>query len=195
MTTRLNSWPGKARFSRHARGLQRHQWGPRPDRRRTPQVTGILERFDLTRTARFALLHPGTRRLIFITPQDETGTELRNSVDTTRAAATRPSGGALDRPRSVAHRRAPAAPAPGHTDLRAGLDSSAGRPAPLEPEEVTAFVHERTQLPVYSDLDTSVGHGSVGGYMNSGLETGRLQASMAPADTGRPGAFADSLCA
>jgi hypothetical protein len=31
------------------------------------------------------VLHPGTRRLIFITPQDETGTELRNSVDTTLA--------------------------------------------------------------------------------------------------------------
>lgn len=51
-----------------------------------PKVTGILERFDLTRTLRTALsLHPGTRHLVFITPQDETGAELRNGVDTALA--------------------------------------------------------------------------------------------------------------
>lgn len=51
-----------------------------------PKVTGILERFDLTRTLRTALsLHPGTRHLVFITPQDELGADLRNGVDTVMA--------------------------------------------------------------------------------------------------------------
>lgn len=146
-----------------------------------PKVTGILERFDLTRTLRIALsLHPGTRRLIFITPQDETGIELRNGVDTTLALL--PPGPQAE------HWIAPDLSRIGerlqhqHRDtlifVLGSIPALAGQP-PLEPEEVTAFVHERTQLPVYSDLDTSVGHGSVGGYMNSGLETGRLQASMA----------------
>ncbi len=144
-------------------------------------VTGILERFDLTRTLRVALsLHPRTQRLLFITALDESGAGLRETVDA--ALAQMPPGPAIEHW---------AVPHLGQIEARlsqltegtlvfalGAVPRQAGSP-PLEPEEVSAFVHARTNLPVYSDLDTAVGYGAVGGYMNSGLETGRLQADMA----------------
>ncbi|MFD2752528.1 putative bifunctional diguanylate cyclase/phosphodiesterase [Comamonas terrae] len=146
-----------------------------------PKVTGILERFDLTRTLRTALsLHPGTRHLVFITPQDETGAELRNGVDT--ALALLPPGPQVEHwiapDLSRIGERLQQQPRDTLVFVLGSIPAQADQP-PLEPEEVTAFVHERTALPVYSDLDTSVGRGAVGGYLNSGLETGRLQAAMA----------------
>lgn len=142
-----------------------------------PQVTGILERFDLTRTLRTALsLHPGTRRLLFITARDDNGADLRATVD--KALELLPVDPVVEHwtPPDLAHIEARL------RQLTPGtLGSIAAQPGqpPLEPEEVTAFVHARTDLPVYSDLDMAVGRGAVGGYMNSGIETGRLQASMA----------------
>lgn len=147
-----------------------------------PQVTGILERFDLTRTLRVALsLHPRTQHLLFLTARDETGAGLRETVDT--ALAQLPPGPAVEH-WSVSHLEqveAHLAQLPEGTLVFAlGTMPRQGASAPpLEPEEVAAYVRARTARPVYSDLDTAVGHGAVGGYMNSGLETGRLQAAMA----------------
>ncbi|HBN54214.1 MAG TPA: hypothetical protein DD456_09395, partial [Stenotrophomonas sp.] len=45
-------------------------------------VTGILERFDLARTLGTALvLHPRTRRLLFITPDSDNGAAMRATID------------------------------------------------------------------------------------------------------------------
>jgi hypothetical protein len=50
------------------------------------EVTGILERFDLSRTLHTALsLHPGTRRLVFVTPEDDVGVSMRNDINTVMA--------------------------------------------------------------------------------------------------------------
>ena len=146
-----------------------------------PKVTGILERFDLNRTLRTALsLHLRTRNLVFITPQDDIGTGLRAGVDALLARQ-------LPGPQvehwimpdlSRLSERLQQQPRDTLVFVLGAIPAQAGRP-PLEPEEVVAFVHARTDLPVYSDLDTSVGRGAVGGYLNSGLETGRLQAAMA----------------
>jgi len=144
-------------------------------------VTGILERFDLTRTLDIALkLHPHTRRLLFITPDDDNGAALRDTVD---AALARLPGhpGAEHWRTAWLEQVAPRLPRlPGDTLVFAlgSLPVRAGE-LPLEPEFVPAWLRARTELPVYSDLDTAVGHGAVGGYMNSGLETGRLQAALA----------------
>jgi diguanylate cyclase (GGDEF)-like protein len=146
-----------------------------------PKVTGILERFDLDRTLRTALsLHPGTRHLVFITPRDDIGTGLRAGVDA--MLARQPPGPQTEHwitpELSSLGERLQQQPGDTLVFVLGAIPPEAGRP-PLEPEEVVAFVHARTSLPVYSDLDTSVGRGAVGGYLNSGLETGRLQAAMA----------------
>ncbi|GGH61115.1 hypothetical protein GCM10010975_24490 [Comamonas phosphati] len=154
---------------------------PEPIVGHRPKVTGILERFDLSRTLRTALsLHTGTRKLVFITPQDDTGTRLRAGVDA--MLARQPSAPQVEHwitpDLSLLGERLRQQPGGTLVFVLGSIPAQAGRP-PLEPEEVVAYVHARTDLPVYSDLDSSVGRGAVGGYLNSGLETGRLQASMA----------------
>ena len=144
-------------------------------------VTGIPERFDLARTLHTALtLHAGVGRVVFITPADETGAGLR---DTAQRALTGVSA-ALEVEHWVSADLSQIAPRLATLPADAVLFVlGAQRAAPdgrmLEPEEVVAFVHARTPLPVYSDLDLSVGHGAVGGYLNSGFATGRLQAELA----------------
>ena len=144
-------------------------------------VTGILERFDLTRTLDTALvLHPRTRRLLFITPDSDNGAAMRDTIDA--ALARLPGHPAAEHwPAPRLDQLAPRLPRVPEGTLVFTLGSIPVRDGelPLEPELVPAYVRARTALPVYSDLDMAVGHGAVGGYLNSGLETGRLQAAMA----------------
>ncbi len=144
-------------------------------------VTGILERFDLTRTLHTAVsLHPDTRRLVFITPDDGNGAALRATVDA--ALAHLPEHPRAEHwPTSSLEQIASRLPQLSTGTLIFTLGSIPARVGelPLEPERVPAWVRARSELPVYCDLDMSVGHGAVGGYMNSGLETGRLQAALA----------------
>lgn len=144
-------------------------------------ATGILERFDLTRTLHVALaLHRNTKLLLFISAQDETGAGQRAAVDS--LAASLPAGLKIEH-LSTSHLDAitPRLAQLSEGTLVFTLGAIPQQPGgiPLEPEEVAAFVRQHTQRPIYTDLDTAVGRGVVGGYMNSGLETGRLQARMA----------------
>lgn len=146
-----------------------------------PEVTGILERFDLTQTLRTALLlHSGTRNLIFITPQDEVGKNMRKDIDT--VMSLQPAGQTVEHwitpDLSKIHERLINASRDSLVFVLGAIPAKNDSP-PLEPEETVALIHSLTNLPVYSDLDTAVGKGAVGGYMNSGLETGRLQAVIA----------------
>lgn len=145
------------------------------------EVTGILERFDLSRTLHTALsLHPGTRRLVFVTPEDDVGVSMRNDINT--VMALEPAGPIVEHwitPELLAIKdRLKEKTQETLLFVLGAIPARKGFP-PLEPEEAVSFVRAATDLPVYTDLDTSVGKGAVGGYMNSGIETGRLQAAMA----------------
>ncbi len=144
-------------------------------------VTGVAERFDLVRTLRLALaLHPEVKRLVFMTTADESGVGTRQHLSD--ALARLGTGVQVEhwvtrRLAEVEGRLAGLGPdallfALGSLPLEDG-----GRP--FSPEELVAYVHARSNCPVYSDLDATVGRGALGGYMNSGLENGRLMARMA----------------
>ncbi len=146
-----------------------------------PGVTGVLERFDLVRTLRLALvLHPKVKRLVFLTPADESGVGIRENI--AEAMARLGSGVKVEhwvtRYLTEVDGRLPDL---GGDTLMFALGSmpqvAGGRP--FGPEELVAYVRARTRCPVYSDLDATVGRGALGGYMNSGLENGRLMARMA----------------
>ena len=143
-------------------------------------ATGILERFDLARTLDTALkLHPHTRRLVFVTPADGNGAAMRENLD--GALARLPSHPPAEHwPTPWLQQIAPRLQQLGADTLLFVMGSMpvVAEGVPLEPERVPAWVRGHSRLPVYSDLDIAVGHGAVGGYVNSGLETGRLQASM-----------------
>lgn len=146
-------------------------------------VTGVAERFELVRTLRLALaLHEEVRHLLFITSADESGAGMRATIRQALAMSAPPSGIGIEywTPQDLRSIEAPLG------ELGAGTIIFALGSIPLvegarglEIEEVVAFVRARTPLPLYTDLDAAVGHGAIGGYLNSGLETGRLMASMA----------------
>lgn len=144
-------------------------------------VTGIAERFDFTRTLDLALrLHPEVKRLVFLTAEDESGAGIRQHV--TEALTQLGTGIAVEHwvTRNLAEVEG-RLPLLGEDTLLFALGAQpridGGRP--YGPEELVAHVHARTTRPVYSDLDATVGLGALGGYMNSGLENGRLMARMA----------------
>lgn len=144
-------------------------------------VTGVAERFDLVSTLGLAQqLHPEVRRLVFLTPADESGAGIREH--TSDALARLGSKVQVEHwvTRSLAEVEG-RLPALGEDTLLFALGAQpqveGGRP--FGPEELVSYVHARTNRPVYSDLDATVGHGALGGYMNSGLENGRLMARMA----------------
>lgn len=154
---------------------------PRQITKGHPGVTGVAERFDLVRTLRLALvLHPKVKRLVFLTPADESGAGIRKHV--VEAMAGLDTGVLAEhwvtRYLAEVDGRLPDL---GSDTLLFALGSlpreEGGRP--FSPEELVAYVHARTSRPVYSDLDATVGRGALGGYMNSGLENGRLMARMA----------------
>lgn len=145
------------------------------------EVTGILERFDLSRTLHTAYsLHPNTKKLIFITPHDEVGVGIRRDIDT--VMTLEPAGPIIEHwitPELLTIKERLIKQEEDTLFFVLGAIPEKRGQTPLEPEEVVSYVHFFTDLPIYTDLDTSVGKGTVGGYMNSGLETGRLQAEIA----------------
>lgn len=144
-------------------------------------VTGVAERFDLTRTLLLAQrLHPEVKRLVFLTAADESGAGMRKHI----AEALANLGTEINVEHWITQNLAVAdgrLPLLGADSLLFALGPqpqiAGGRP--LGPEDLVAHVHSRTSRPVYSDLDATVGRGALGGYMNSGLENGRLLARMA----------------
>lgn len=146
-----------------------------------PGVTGVAERFDLVRTLRLALvLHPEVKRLVFLTTADESGAGIREHV----AGAMERLDPGIQVEHWVTRYLAEVdgrLPDLGNDTLLFALGSQPQKEGgrPFSPEELVAYVHARTSRPVYSDLDATVGRGALGGYMNSGLENGRLMARMA----------------
>jgi len=144
-------------------------------------VTGVAERFDLERTLRLAReLHEDAGMLLFLTPADETGAAMR---DTMRRAldlvqVELPVDHWVVGNLSQITPRLPALPDNTLIFAFGSMPETAGGRT-LGPEEVVAYLRARTSLPLYSDLDRTVGFGAVGGYMNSGLETGRVTAGLA----------------
>jgi signal transduction histidine kinase/ActR/RegA family two-component response regulator len=149
------------------------------------RVTGIAERFNVGRTLKLALyLHPNTERLIFITADDESGAGNRQNIDTNLAGLPPETRNRIAvehwTPASLDKIDAHLAGLPEHAVVFAlGSIAKTEDGRPLGNEQLVAYVREKTRVPVYSDTDRSVGHGAVGGYVNSGLENGRLMAKMA----------------
>lgn len=145
-----------------------------------PGVTGVAERFDLIRTLRLALvLHPQVKRLVFLTSADESGAGIREHIDEVMESLN--AGVKVEhwvtRYLAEVDGRLPDL---GNDTLLFALGSVPQEEGgqPFSPEELVTYVRARTSSPVYSDLDATVGRGAVGGYMNSGLENGRLMARM-----------------
>ena len=149
------------------------------------RATGIAERFNVKRTLNLALsLHPNTERLIFVTAADESGAGNRQNIETnlaslapearSRIAVEYWTPSSLD---MIESRLAGLSERAVVFALGSILNTEDGRP--LGNEHLVAYVRAKTRSPVYSDTDRSVGHGAVGGYVNSGLENGRLMAKMA----------------
>lgn len=147
-------------------------------------ATGVAERFEVARTVQVALaLHPGTRRLVFLTAADESGAGMRQTIGRELEKVNVEPGELIVEHWVVRHLGEIQARLP---DLLEDTVVFAFGAVPVSeggrsfgPEELVAFVRGRTHRPVYSDLDATVGKGAVGGFMNSGLETGRLMAHMA----------------
>lgn len=149
------------------------------------RATGIAERYEVGHTLAMALaLHQHTRRLVFLTAADESGVGNRETIG--RALAELP---AETKARLTIEHWTPTSLDKVDSQLSALSDGSllfalgslpvteSGRP--LSNEQLVAYVRGKTQRPVYSDTDRSVGEGAVGGYVNSGFENGRLMAKMA----------------
>lgn len=146
-----------------------------------PKATGILERFDMPTALRLAMiLRPDARRVVVMTAVDESGQGHRKGMDEAMARAGQP--GRLE--------HWPTADLTASIDRLAALEpdtllfvlgsmpeTAGGRM--LDPEAVTGFVRRHAKVPLFADFEASLGHGAIGGHMNSALETGRLQAEMA----------------
>jgi len=149
------------------------------------RATGIAERYEVGRTLAMALsLHQSTKRLIFITAADESGVGNRKTID--RALAGLPGETRTQlfiehwTPFSLDTIDAQLSELPEEAVVFAlGSIPKVERGRPLGNEQLVAYVRGKTKVPVYSDTDRSVGEGAVGGYVNSGLENGRLMAKMA----------------
>ncbi len=147
-------------------------------------ATGIAERYEVGRTLALVMsLHPQTERIIFITATDESGAGNRRTID--RGLSALPPGTrqrlSIEHwtPAQLEEIDAPLAQLGKHTAVFAlgSIQNRSGRP--VSNEHLAAYVRARTTVPVYSDIDRAIGHGALGGYVNSGLENGRLMADMA----------------
>jgi diguanylate cyclase (GGDEF)-like protein len=155
-------------------------------------VTGIAQRFELTRTLELALsLHPDALQLLFITPNNENGAGTRDDIDKAlnKAQIQLPADHWIIASIEELDTRLPTLPAKTLTFVFGAVPLSEDKRL-LGPEETIAYVRTHTPLPIYTDLDSAVGHGAIGGYMNSGFKTGQIVAQLAarvlsgePADT------------
>ncbi|AGX88397.1 ABC transporter substrate binding protein [Candidatus Symbiobacter mobilis] len=149
------------------------------------RATGIAERFNLERTLNLALsLHSHTKRLIFITAPDESGVGNRQVIDANLASLPPEARGRLAiehwTPSSLDTIDSRLFALPEHAAVFAlGTIPKVEGGRPLGNEQLVAHVRGKVRGPVYSDTDRSVGQGASGGYVNSGLENGRLMAKMA----------------
>lgn len=149
------------------------------------RVTGIAERFNVGKTLSLALsLHPKTDRLIFITADDESGAGNRQNIDANLATLPPETRNRLTVeqwvPSSLDQIDASLSQLTAHAVVFAlGSIPKVAQGLPLSNEQLVAYVRKQKRGAVYSDTDRSVGHGAVGGYVNSGFENGRLMARMA----------------
>jgi diguanylate cyclase (GGDEF)-like protein len=150
-----------------------------------PNVTGITEYFDFSRTLKLALkLHPQIRKMVLIGTQDESAKGVFAHVRADMRRMSTKEGVAV--PPTIEWRGLSESELGTRLDrlspdtlvfvfgtLRAERDN-----ALMDPSETTAFVRKHTQSPIYSDTDSTLGYGVVGGYFNDGYNNGLLQAQM-----------------
>jgi diguanylate cyclase (GGDEF)-like protein len=156
-------------------------------------ITGIAERFDLTRTLEVALrLQPDPYQLLFITADNESGADTRNHIN--KALKTSkielPTDHWIVANLNDLDTRLPSLPAKTLLFVLGAMPLTKGGRL-LGSEEMIAYVRARTPLPIYTDLDSAVGHGAIGGFMNSGFKTGHAVAQLAARVLG--GEPADSI--
>ena len=145
-----------------------------------PNVTGVVERTDLTGTIDAALkLMPGMRRLAVITgasENGETGQRLfRQTMDAYKNRLEPVELCALPFA-EVAARLTTLSPDTGVLYMGLLRDPSG---ATMSVRESLEFIRSATPQPVFCAWDFVVGHGAVGGVVVSGERQGRLIAEMA----------------
>lgn len=148
------------------------------------QVTGIVENFDALKTIRTATqLHPQANNMLIIINDDESG---RGVLWTIRRALIN---------MQQQQQRVP------KLDYWIGLDTeqlkqrlpqidqntlvfvfgtmrTSNDNSLLGPEDTVSFVRQYTQAPIYSDVDSTLGSGVVGGYFNDSFANGRMTAML-----------------
>ena len=148
-----------------------------------PGVTGVAERFELARTLHLALtLHEGIRHLLFVTADDESGAGMRDTIQQALALHLKDPGIAVEHwiLRNLEGTETLLAQlGPGTLVFALGSIPLVEGGRSLEVEELVAHVRANTAQPLYTDLDAAIGYGALGGYLNSGFETGRLMGNMA----------------
>jgi diguanylate cyclase (GGDEF)-like protein len=150
-----------------------------------PEVTGIVENFDALKTIRTATqLHPQAKKMLIVINDDESG---RGVLWTVRRALAQ---------MQQRQERVP------KLDYWVGLNTdqlklrlpqvdhqtiifvfgtmrTSNDNALLGPEDTVAFVRQHSKAPIYSDVDSTLGHGVVGGYFNDSVANGRMTSVLA----------------
>jgi PAS domain S-box-containing protein len=143
-------------------------------------VTGVVEAYDVRNTLRTALaLHPGTSRIVVINDRSATGLANRKVLEEVmpefekKVAVTYFDD--LDMAQLLARVRALA---PGDVILLLTFNRDrSGKP--FDYDESIDLVAGESRVPIYGVWDFYLGKGIVGGRLTSGIDQGRLAASMA----------------
>ncbi len=152
-----------------------------------PNTTGVMEHFDFTRTYQLAVkLHPTASQMIVISNNNETARgvlsyvysdlrRLKTSSQTKILPVKEWRGLSL----KTLEERLKTIDANKTLIFFFGAFWNERDNTLLDPSEMAAFIRARTQAPIYSDTDSTLGYGVVGGYFNDGRANGILMAQMA----------------
>lgn len=152
-----------------------------------PNTTGVLEHFDFIRTYELALkLHPLASEMIIISNNNETARGVLNYIHsdlrhlkeqkkTKMLTVKEWRGLSIDDLES----RLKSVDANKTLIFFFGAFWNEKDNALMDPSETAAFIRSLTQAPIYSDTDSTLGSGVVGGYFNDGQANGVLMAQMA----------------
>ena len=149
------------------------------------QVTGIAENFDAIKTIKTATnLHPQAQKMLVIINDDESGqgvlwTMRRALLNMQQQQQRVPKldywiGLNTDQLKQRLPQLDPNTIVFVFGTMRTSNDNSL-----LGPEDTVGFVRQYTQAPIYSDVDSTLGHGVMGGYFNDSVANGRMTAMLA----------------
>ena len=149
-----------------------------------PQFTGVVETLSRNETIDLALqLHPGTERVLVVTDQTTSGEINRRIIEQAIAAGRFPVPVVfLDVDRkglSLKELTDTLAHAPPHSVVYYSDFFQDRNNVTYMPGEVMETISAQSVAPIYAHGDQYLGHGAVGGKMNSGLLQGRTAGMMA----------------